>query len=112
MKPVQFIEVRHNGQTIGNLSLGSDGLARFEYAAAWLGNGFSVSPYFLPLQAGLFKAKPDPFGGMFGVFADSMPDGWGNLLLDRFLMRNGIKPNTLTVLDRLSFVGTHGMGAL
>ena len=50
--------------------------------------------------------------GLFGVFNDSLPDGWGRLLLDRALIKHNINPGSLSVLDRLCFVGSHGMGAL
>jgi serine/threonine-protein kinase HipA len=49
---------------------------------------------------------------LFGVFNDSLPDGWGNLLLDRLLLRQGVRPGSLSPLDRLSIVGSSGMGAL
>jgi len=49
---------------------------------------------------------------LFGVFNDSLPDGWGRLLLDRALIKHNINPGSLSVLDRLCFVGSHGMGAL
>ena len=52
------------------------------------------------------------FEGLFGVFNDSLPDGWGRLLLDRKLMKIGINPQLLTPLDRLRYVGRRGLGAL
>lgn len=60
----------------------------------------------------MFVPKKDYFSGLFGVFADSLPDAWGRLLLDRMLKQNGIDRDDLTVLDRLSIVGNSGMGAL
>ena len=50
----------------------------FEYDADWIQSGFSISPFYLPLKPGLIMAKRDPFAGNFGVFDDSLPDGWGN----------------------------------
>lgn len=52
------------------------------------------------------------FDGLFGVFNDSLPDGWGRLLLDRALIKHNINPDSLSVLDRLCYVGSRGMGAL
>jgi serine/threonine-protein kinase HipA len=52
------------------------------------------------------------FDGLFGVFADSMPDGWGKLLLDRYLLRQGINYGDITPLDRLGYIGNYGVGAL
>lgn len=66
----------------------------------------------MPLKPGLQVSTDTVFEGLFGVFNDSLPDGWGRLLLDRKLRNQGIFPNNLTPLDRLRYVGTHGMGAL
>ncbi|MDR2824034.1 MAG: type II toxin-antitoxin system HipA family toxin, partial [Prevotellaceae bacterium] len=78
----------------------------------FLKNGFSISPYFLPLQSGVFVARQEPFWGNFGVFDDSLPDGWGSLLLDRYLREQGVDVRKLTVLQCLALVGTSGRGAL
>lgn len=52
------------------------------------------------------------FGGLFDVFADSLPDGWGQLLLDRYLENFGLQRGSLSALERLAYVGRSGMGAL
>jgi serine/threonine-protein kinase HipA len=111
-KPTEIIAVKMQNKLVGRLVLSPEGLAVFEYDAAWLKNGFSISPFYLPLQQGAFVAKRNPFQGNFGVFADSLPDGWGNLLLDRVLKKNSINPNSLSILNRLSLVGSFGMGAI
>ena len=87
-------------------------LAAFEYDKEWLAEGFSISPFSLPLQQKVFIPKADPFDGVFGVFADTLPDGWGRLLVDRMLLRNNIDPGSIGQLDRLAIVGDSGMGAL
>lgn len=87
-------------------------LAVFEYDDEWLKNGFSISPFSLPLEKKVFLPKIDPFEGLFGVFADSLPDGWGRLLVDRLMRRNGFAPGVIGSLERLAIVGTSGMGAL
>ena len=87
-------------------------LAAFEYDHEWLADGFPVSPFSLPLEKKVFLPKIDPFEGLFGVFADSLPDGWGRLLVDRLMLRNQINPHEIGSLDRLSIVGSSGMGAL
>ena len=84
----------------------------FEYDAAFIKTGLELSPFKLPLKAGVIESKDHTFEGLFGVFNDSLPDGWGRLLLDRKLMNVGLNPGTLSPLDRLCFVGTLGMGAL
>lgn len=84
----------------------------FEYDAAFIKTGLELSPFKLPLKAGVIESNDRTFEGLFGVFNDSLPDGWGRLLLDRKLMNTGLNPGTLSPLDRLCFVGTSGMGAL
>ena len=112
MRNTELIHIKLNNINLGRLLLGKKGSTLFEYDNQWLTNGFSISPFFLPLKPGVFEAKAEPFSGLFGVFADSMPDGWGNLLLDRFLMGKKIQLSSLNILDRLAFVGNNGMGAL
>ena len=97
---------------VGVIARDDEGLACFEYDAAWIADGFSISPFSLPLRAGLFRPRWDPFDGMFGVFSDSLPDGWGRLLVDRALKREGIAPERIDELGRLAIVGSGGMGAL
>lgn len=87
-------------------------LTAFAYDPEWLSNGFSISPFSLPLREEPFIAKQEPFDGLFGVFADSLPDGWGRLLLDRLLLKNKINPHSVGNLERLAIVGASGMGAL
>jgi serine/threonine-protein kinase HipA len=106
------LEVYLNGDRVGRIAQTPEGFCAFEYEADWLKNGYSISPYYLPLKQGLMIAKREPFRGGFGVFDDSLPDGWGNLLLDRFLQEKGINPNKLTILERLSLIGSTGRGAL
>jgi serine/threonine-protein kinase HipA len=84
----------------------------FEYTPEFLHSGLELSPFKLPLKPGIFTCKEHIFDGLFGVFNDSLPDGWGRLLLDRKLTKVGINPQTLTPLDRLCYVGKGGMGAL
>ena len=108
----QKILVRWNDNPVGSLALNRDGLCIFEYSAEQLYSGISISPFELPLRKGVFIAKPTPFEGGFGVFDDSLPDGWGLLILDRYLQKQGIDVRKLNILDRLSLVGTTGRGAL
>ena len=75
-------------------------------------NGFSISPFSLPLKNQVFIPQKDYFDGLFGVFADSLPDNWGRLLLDRLLRAHEQNPDDLTGLDRLEIVGKSGMGAI
>ena len=112
MNSIKQIEVLLADRLVGRLALTKEGLCAFEYAPDWLGSGFSISPFELPLRSGVFIAKPRPFEGGFGVFDDCLPDGWGLLILDRYLQQKGINPRALTLLDRLALVGSSGRGAL
>ena len=98
-------------QKIGTLAI-KDRTIYFEYDKAFLKTGLQLSPYKLPLKAGVFRCDDDVFEGLWGLFADSLPDGWGRLLMDRHLMRIGLNPASLSPLDRLAYVGSHTMGAL
>lgn len=84
----------------------------FEYDNGFIKLGLNLSPYKLPLESGAHCDEDGVFEGLFGLFNDSLPDGWGRLLLDRQLMKKGINPGNLSPLDRLSWVGSDGMGAL
>jgi serine/threonine-protein kinase HipA len=84
----------------------------FKYYTDFITKGIEISPIKLKLNTGINKADAIPFDGLFGVFADSLPDGWGKLLLDRALTAKGMDISNMTMLDRLAFVGSKGMGAL
>ncbi len=84
----------------------------FEYAPSFIELNLELSPFKLPLKPGVASCTDRVFDGLFGVFNDSLPDGWGRLLLDRKLAKLGINPDSLTPLDRLRHVGRRGMGAL
>lgn len=112
MNEVKVIEVFMNKVKLGRIALTPDFLCAFEYDLAYLSSGTSISPFNLPLKPELFIAKRTPFNGGFGVFDDSLPDGWGNLILDRYLKSKGIESAKLTILQRLALIGNTGRGAL
>lgn len=113
MKNIDKITVKYHGLEVGTLSLTPDNrLCAFEYNKNWLMEGFSISPLELPLKPGLFVAKPQPFNGNFGIFEDSLPDGYGRYLLHKTLLKEGVDDRNLSALDKLSLVGNGGMGAL
>ncbi len=112
MDRLNKVNVFYNERKVGTLARYQNYLTAFEYDSDWIADGFSISPFSLPLQKGVFTSKRDPFEGVHGIFADSMPDGWGRLLVDRFLLTRHINPNEIGVLDRLAIVGSSGMGAL
>ena len=109
---IKKIDVYANNIKVGTLALTNDGRVAFQYDDEWLKSGFSINPFKLPLSKQLFFANSPHFNGLFGVFSDSLPDSYGGLLLDRYLKSKGINNNELTCLDRLSYVGSSGMGLL
>ncbi len=112
MKKTERLNVKYHDRLVGTMALYKGRLAAFEYDREWLADGFSISPFSLPLEQRVFIPKTDPFDGVFGVFADSLPDGWGRLLVDRLMLKNHINPYEMGNLDRLAIVGQSGMGAL
>jgi len=84
----------------------------FEYDPAFIASGIEISPIKLPLRAGVSTSPDTIFDGLYGVFNDSLPDGWGRLLLDRTVEKHGVRRGQLTALGRLAYVGRNGMGAL
>ena len=84
----------------------------FKYYPSFTAQNLEISPFKLPLSNEIHSPDTAIFDGLFGVFNDSLPDGWGRLLLDRTLTERGISINEITPLDRLAFVGKSGIGAL
>lgn len=115
LKSVELIHVKtlvgQDVVSVGRLAL-HQGRVLFEYDAGFVERGLNISPFYLPLQSGVQTGRPQLFDGLPGVFNDSLPDGWGRLLLDRAVMAKGIPYQQLTPLDRLAYVGSKGMGAL
>lgn len=112
MDRVNKLEVFYHDRKVGTMALYKNIYAAFEYDSDWISDGFSISPFSLPLEKRVFVPKIDPFDGVFGVFNDSLPDGWGRLLVDRLMRKNGIDPAKMGSLDRLAIVGESGMSAL
>lgn len=112
METVDKIEVYCEGKHVGTMAPYKKYLTAFEYSKDWIKDGFSISPFSLPLESGVKIAKAEPFDGLFGIFADSLPDGWGRLLVDRMLRKEGERPDEVEPMSRLSIVGRSGMGAL
>lgn len=85
MNRLNKLDVFYHDRPVGTLALYQNRLTAFEYDSDWITDGFSISPFSLPLQKKVFMPKTDPFEGLFGVLADSLPDGWGRLLVDRLM---------------------------
>ena len=112
MKQNKALQVLFDNRVVGTLALAANHKVVFQYDDNWLEQGFSISPFSLPLENQVFVPTKDYFDGLFGVFADSLPDYWGRLLLKRLLLAHEQNSDKLTVIDRLAIVGKSGMGAL
>ena len=115
--PVKAVSVFLWGRRVGVIAGMQDGKCAFEYDPAFRRSGLEISPIAMPLSKALyssdeFEVPRRSLHGLPGVFADSLPDSFGNRLVRKWMESRGIEAGAITPLDRLSYVGTRGMGAL
>jgi serine/threonine-protein kinase HipA len=118
MKPVQVIEVRMWGSRVGAVALDPrlDCYA-FAYDPAWRRKDIEAAPLTMPLSdrrdTFVFPVLPrETYLGLPAMLADALPDDFGNALIDAWMATKGIEKSSITVLDRLAYMGKRGMGAL
>ena len=118
MKPVQVIEVRMWGSRVGAVAPDPrlDCYA-FAYDPAWRRKDIEVAPLTMPLSdrrdTFVFPVLPrETYLGLPALLADALPDDFGNALIDAWMATKGIEKSSITVLDRLAYMGMRGMGAL
>lgn len=104
------------GRTIGAVSLEPGrATAAFQYAPDFVGSGIQPAPLTMPLSETVYEfpaLPPMTFRGLPGLLADSLPDKFGNVLIDAWLATQGRSPESFNAVERLCYVGTRGMGAL
>jgi len=104
------------GRTIGAVSLDEGaGAATFEYDSAFISSGIEVAPLMMPLSRRIYSfpaLQSETFHGLPGLLADSLPDSFGNSLIDAWLARSGRMPESFNAVERLCYTGSRGMGAL
>lgn len=83
------LEVYLGERFVGTMAQTADRRVAFAYSEEWLDNGFAISPFSLPVEQKVFVPTSQAFSGLWGVFADSLPDAWGQLLVDRMLKARG-----------------------
>ena len=105
------LKVLYTGLNVGVLKY-EKGKCFFAYDPNLIENGFSISPRSLPLRMGVFQSEGIYFEGLFGVFADSLPDGWGMRLAMKTLSKKGIDYGNLSPLEKLRYIGEDGLGGL
>ncbi len=109
---VKKLVVKYNSTIVGYLAELEDNKIGFQYDEEWIKTGFSISPFSLPLSNKVYINEKLTFNGLYGVFQDSLPDGWGELLLNRMLSKKGINPNKISPLTKLTLVSGNGLGGL
>lgn len=109
-------EVRLWGRTIGAVSLAEDdGVAAFQYDPAFVRSGIQLAPVVMPLSNRVYRFPAlarQTFHGLPGLLADSLPDKFGNALIDAWLAGQGRTPGSFNAVERLCYTGSRGMGAL
>lgn len=109
-------EVKIWGSTIGAVALDDDQrLASFQYDHAFVQSGIEVAPLMMPLSNRVYSfpaLAKDSFHGLPGLLADSLPDRFGNALIDAWLAGQGRDVNSFNAVERLCYTGSRGMGAL
>jgi serine/threonine-protein kinase HipA len=90
----------------------------FAYAPEWVATGFELSPLNMPLRARPYDngqwptLAPEAFHGLVPLLADSLPDAFGNALVDAWMSEHGVEPGLITPLDRLAYAADRALGAL
>ena len=106
-----FLNLGNSKVEIGDM-VQNQGKIYFKYHPEFINLGLEISPFKMKLSNEILTPKETHFEGLFGVFSDSIPDGWGKLLLDRKLLSMGVNITTISPLDRLAYVDQNGIGAI
>lgn len=113
---MKVLSVFFHGLTDGPVKIGRlsqlDNKTYFQYEPDFLRLNINLSKYSLSNTPELQEGRPEPFNGLHGLFADSLPDGWGLLIMDRIFAENDIDVSGITNIDRLAFIGDRAIGAL
>jgi len=115
--PVKAVSASLWGKRVGVIVHAYDQYSRFEYDPEFRRGGLEIAPFAMPLSKAIYTADEfelprKAFMGLPGLFADSLPDSFGNRLVLKWMASHGIDVSEITPLDRLAYVGNRGMGAL
>lgn len=112
----QVINVNYDDDRVGAVSFDTDtGIGAFEYDGTFISKGIELSPIKMPLSPQIYSFPTlgyETFKGLPGLVADSLPDDFGNAVLNAWVAAQGKAPETITPLERLQYTGKRGMGAL
>lgn len=113
---MEAISVNYQGQSVGAASFDTTtGLGAFEYTPEFIATGIELSPLKMPLAKQIYsfaELNYETFKGLPGLLADSLPDDFGNAVLNAWVASKGKQPSDITPLQRLKYTGKRGMGAL
>jgi serine/threonine-protein kinase HipA len=113
---MEVVNVKFNGQAVGAVSFNSEtGFGAFEYASGFIQSGIELSPIKMPLSRKIYSFPEtinETFKGLPGMIADSLPDDFGNAVMNAWIASQGKSPADITPLQRLQYTGRRGMGAL
>lgn len=113
---MEVINITYQDDKVGAVSFDTDkGIGAFEYDPSFVKKGIELSPIKMPLSKQIFSFPEldfNTFKGLPGLIADSLPDDFGNAVLNAWVAGQGRSPNDISPLQRLQFTGKRGMGAL
>ena len=113
---IDTVTVKYHDFDVGAVSFDTDtGIGEFEYTSSFSSSGLELSPVMMPLSDQVYSFPAidrDAFKGLPGLVADSLPDDFGNAVLNSWIARQGKSPADITPLERLRYIGKRGMGAL
>ncbi|EGQ7957623.1 type II toxin-antitoxin system HipA family toxin [Vibrio vulnificus] len=113
---MEVITITYQGDLVGALSFDTEkGLGSFEYDPSFVKKGVELSPIKMPLSNRIYRFPEldfNTFKGLPGLIADSLPDDFGNAVLNAWVASQGRSPSDITPLQRLQYTGKRGMGAL
>ena len=115
MKNVNTVRVKMWGTTVGYLHQDDNGMVGFQYDEEFLKSNIEISPIKMPLSTATYTFPTLPeqtFHGLPGMVADSLPDKFGNIVINRYLESKGRTADSLSVIEKLCYTGKRGMGAL
>lgn len=113
---MEVINVNYLSHKVGALSFDTDtGVGAFQYTPKFISTGIQLSPIMMPLDSRIYTFPTlvnETFKGLPGLIADSLPDDFGNAVLNAWIASKGLQTSDITPLQRLQYTGSRGMGAL
>ena len=113
---IEVVKVKYNEHDVGAVSFNTEtGVGAFEYESRFIKFGIELSPIKMPLSKKIYSFSEninETFKGLPGMIADSLPDDFGNAVMNAWIAGQGKSPTDITPLQRLQYTGKRGMGAL